>query len=294
MRKSIIILSICTVVLLLGYCSFRGYEVWKQNHWMTLAKEFAAKGDGRDEYLCLQQVLRTSPKNVEACRLMANVTEAAHSPEALAWRQRVLDLNPDSLDDRLALARSAVIFRDYAMATNTLAGIDAAGRATAGYYNVAGALAIAQNRLAEAEADFRQAVQLDPTNPLPKLNLAIVQLHGHNPQDMAQARLVLQQISQTSTNLIIRSQAERELISDALQRKDNETALALSQKLARQNYALFTDKLLRLEVLDKTGNGAYPTEFAAVKREAAGQPQDLSALVIWLMERHQPGEALAW
>ena len=126
MRKVIIILAGCIVVLLLGYSGYRGYELWKQNHWMSMARTYGAKGDVHSEYLCLEQALRFNSRNVAACRMMANLAEAAHSPSALTWRKEVFALDPDSLNDRLALAQTAIFARDYATAQSALAGVDAA------------------------------------------------------------------------------------------------------------------------------------------------------------------------
>src|SRR5450756_2434439 len=165
MRKLIIIFLCCTVALLAGYAGYRGYKVWKQNRMMTLAHTFAAKGDGRNVLLCVQQVLRSNPQHLEASRMMAALLEAGRSPGALLWRSRVVELNPKSLDDRLALAQSAMMFRDYMVATNALEGVDQAGRKTAAYHNVAGVVAAAANQRAEAETHFLEAARLEPTNP---------------------------------------------------------------------------------------------------------------------------------
>ena len=103
----------------------------------------------------------------------------------------MVELNPRSLDDRLALAQSALMFRDYALATNALAGVDAAGRKTAIYCNIAGEVASTVGQLAQAEADFSEAARLEPTNPVPQLNLAVVRLHGTNAATLAEARAAL-------------------------------------------------------------------------------------------------------
>src|SRR5476651_1247447 len=109
MRKLIIVLSSCIVLLLLGYSGYRGYQVWKQSHGMAMARGFFAKGDVRNTILSLRQVLIANPRNIEACRMMAGLTEAARSPAALVWRQRVLELNPKSYEDRLSLDRKSVV-----------------------------------------------------------------------------------------------------------------------------------------------------------------------------------------
>src|ERR1017187_3692774 len=122
MRKTILVLSSCIVLLLLGYTGYRGYQVWKQSHAMAMAKAYYAKAAAsrfsdkaavQNTVLSLQQVLIANPRNIEANRMMAGLTEAHRKREALVWRARVLDLNPNSIDDRLSLAQAALIFQDY-------------------------------------------------------------------------------------------------------------------------------------------------------------------------------------
>ncbi len=187
MRKIIIAIACCIVLLLLGYAGYRGYKVWKEDHLMTMAKDFAGKSDIRNEVLSLQQALAVNPRNVEACRMMAGLTEAGRSPTALTWRQRVVDLNPQSTEDRLALAQTAMLFKDYNTATNTLNGLDEAAKKTAAYHNLAGVLAVSLGQPADAEMHFSEAARLEPSNPLPQLEsgrgaVARFQLHWTWPR----------------------------------------------------------------------------------------------------------------
>lgn len=294
MRKVIIALLGCIVVLLLAYSGYRGYELWKQSHWISLARSFAAKRDFRNEYLCLEQVLRTNRRNVEACRLMANLAETLHSSSALIWRKEVLALDPDSLEDRLALAQTAMFANDYTTAQDALAGVDAAGKTTSAYYNIAGELALAANKPDEAQADFAQVVRLDPTNPAPQLSLAVIELHRTNALDMAEARISLKRLSMDSPIPGVRAQAKRELIMDALRYKDNATALSLAQELADDPNALFSDNLLRLDVLNITKNGQYDSALASLESEAATNSDNLAQMTLWLIQRNLQSQALGW
>jgi hypothetical protein len=294
MRKTIIILSGSCIVLLLGYSAFRGYEVWKQNHWMALARQFAAKADVQNEFLCLEQALLANSRNLEACRMMANLAEAEHSSSALTWRKRALEIDPNSLDDRLALAQSAMFAHDLTTATSVLAGTDSAGAKTAPYFNVAGELALAMNRPDVAESDFAEAARLDPSNPDPLLSSAVLQLHSTNALDMAEARITLQRIILNVTNVVIRSQAQRELIIDAMRYQDYATALPLSRELAQSTNAAFADKLLWLDALKASGSGQYNSALAACEREAANNPNDIQPLTLWLVEKNLPIQALGW
>src|ERR1700734_946288 len=162
MRKTIIILICCTIVLLLGYSGYRAYELWKQNHWMTLAKKYEAVGDSQNEILCLEQAVHYNPRNADACRMLANLAEAAGSKTALVLRKKVVELDPGSLDDRVALAHTALIFQDEATVASALDGVDAAGKKTAAYLNVAGEYAMTLNHVDEARADFAESARLDP------------------------------------------------------------------------------------------------------------------------------------
>ena len=294
MRKIFIILLCSIAVLLAGYAGFRSYKVWKCNHLMALAHQFLAKADGRNASLCAQQVLHSDPRNLDAMRVMAQLSEATRSPSALLWWSRVVELNPHSLDDRLALAQTAVLMRDYAIATNALGGVDAAGRNTVAYHNVAGAVAAAANQPAQAEAQFVEAARLDPDNQSVQLNLAVVRLHGSNNLDQAEARIMLQRISLNPTNAFLRCQALRELAVDALRHLQANQALSLSQQLLQETNSTFQDRLLRLEVLQETGNAGFRSTLMAFQREASGDPAKISELATWQMTKNLPQDLVSW
>jgi len=226
--------------------------------------------------------------------MMAVLSEAARSPSALIWRERTLELNPNSLEDRLALVQTAMIFKDYATATNALAGVKAADKNTATYHNLAGVIDISLGQVADAAQHFSEAARLDPANPTPRLNLAIVRLHGSNTLDLAEARIDLKRISMDATNFTMRCQATRELIGDALRFKDNSTALTLSQALVQPTNAFFSDKLLRLDVLKVTGSAELKPAIAQYQHEAAVNTAATSEMATWLMTRTSPAETLTW
>lgn len=294
MRKTTILISSCIVTLLLGYTGYRGYQVWKQNHWLTLAKNFAAKSDIRNEMLSLQQVLRANPHNLEACRLAANLADAIHSPAALIFRQRVVELDPNSSADRLALVQTAMYSDDYSVATNTLADMDESSKKTADYHNLAGLVALGLGQISEAEMHFSEATRLEPINPIPQLNLSILRLHSTNSLDVAEARIILKRISLDSTNATMRVQAQRALTMDAVHFNDWGTALTLSKDLVQPTNTIFGDQLLRLDVLREAKSPEYKTTLTQYERMAAVDLTKLSDMTKWLMLRTSPSDALAW
>jgi Flp pilus assembly protein TadD len=244
--------------------------------------------------LSLQQVLKANPRNIEANRMMAVLTEADRKVETLVWRERVLLLNPNSFDDRLSMAQAALLFQDYHLATNTLAGVAQADKNTLAYHNVAGPAALAAGRPDQAEMHFSESVRLDPTNPIPQVNLAVVRLHQSNTLDMAEARIALHRVIMTSTNSVLQSQIRRELIIDAVRFSNMTNAITLSKELAEQTNSVFSDKLLRLDVLMKYKSPELKPALAAYRREAATDPAKLNDLSNWQASRLSPAEALGW
>lgn len=294
MRKLVIVLSGCLVVLLTGYVGYRGYQVWKQNHDLTLAREFLGRGDIGNARLCLEQILHGNARNVDACRLMANLAEVSRSPSTLLWRQRVLELEPKSPADRLSLVQSAILFKDYQLAANTLSATPDSDRNSSDYHDLAGTVALMGGNLNEAEAHFSEAIRLDPSNPVPQINLAVARLHGSNALDLADARISLQRVIVTSTNTTLCSQARRELIMDAMRFNDLNTALTVSQVLVAQTNSPFTDKLLRLDVLKKADGPDFETTLVTYQREAATNSAKLYDLANWQMVDLSPTFTLRW
>ena len=296
MRKTIIVVVSLSVVLLMGYVGYRTYKVWKQTHMVALARGFIAKGDGRNALLSLQQAMRSNPKNIEVCRLMADLAEASRSSEALMLRSRVVELNPRSTEDRFALTRAALLMRNYMSATNALEGVDEAGRKTAEFHNLAGTVASAGNHITEAEAHFLEAVRLSPTNAALQLNLAVVRLAQTNATAQAQARASLQQLCANPT---YKCQAFRELLGDAMRQKQTNAALALTKQLLQQTNSTFNDRLLRLDVLRAARDPEFKSALAGFQREAASAPEERSKAMIhelatWQMSKGSSGDALAW
>ena len=261
---------------------------------MSMARAFLAKPDLRNATLCLRQVLSRNPRHLGAMRLMASLAAAEHSPTALVLRSRIVDINPHSLEDRLALVQTALAFKDYSVATNALEAIDPAGKNTAAYHNTAGAVASTFGQITVAEAHFVEAARLQPTNPAPRLNLAIVRLHGTNNAILAEARLSLRQIVTNPPDSTLRCAALRELLVDAVRFKQPDSALALSKELVEDTNSAFSDRLLRLNVLGSMTNAEFNAALEAFQREASTNVVHAYELGTWQMSRLSPASALSW
>ena len=146
----------------------------------------------------------------------------------------------------------------------------------------------------EAEAHFSEAARLEPHNPAPQLNLAVVRLHGTNTFDLEEARIALQRLAANPSNSTLRCQALRELTMDAMGHKQETAGLALSKQLIQETNAAFTDSLLRLEVLLETKSAEFKPALANCQRAAATNQGKLYELASWEMAKTSPADTLAW
>lgn len=261
---------------------------------MSMAHEFLAESDWRNAMLSLEEVLRSDPNNLDAVRVMAQLAETSRLPSALLWRSRVVELDPHSLKDRLALAQTALAMQNYADASSALDGVDSADKNTAAYHNLAGEVALADNHPDQSEVHFLEASRLEPQNPVPQLNLAVVRLHGTNTSGWAEARSVLQRLASNQTNSVLRCLALRQLTLDAVSHKDEDVALVLSKRLIQETNSAFTDWILRLSVLLETRNADFKPSLASCQGEAAANPSKIYELATWEMAKTSPGDTLAW
>jgi predicted Zn-dependent protease len=294
LRRIFFALIACGVLLVVGYAGFRRYAAWREGHLLSMARAFAAKSDRRSELLSLEEILRVYPWNVEATRMVAEDADAHESPEALLWRERVVELAPHSTNDRLALAQTALRWHNLEAARRALADMGEAEKNTVAYHSVAGAISVAAGQWPEAESHFSEACRLEPGNPAPRLSLAVVQLRETNHMAGVEARNTLQSLAANPTNAVLRCQAMRELIVDDLRRSDFNPARAMAAHLIAETNSIFTDRLLRLEILRQTQDPEFAAELGLVREKAANDPGKVQQLGMWQAGKLPPEDSLAW
>jgi predicted Zn-dependent protease len=294
-RKILLILLVVSLCLAgLGYGGYRGYKSLRRAHFLKQARLCLAKSDFRKALYNVQRVTRANPRDVEAWRLTAQMHDLMRSPAALLARSRIVDLCPHSVEDRFALAETALALHDYTTATNALEGIDNAGRNTAAFQNIAGAIDSATGQPARAEKHFLEAIRLEPANPVPHLNLAVIRLHGTNTAALEDARASLKRLSITATNSALRCSALRELLIDAARNHHPDAALASADELIQNTNSVFKDKLLRLDILRANKNAQLTNALAALQREALGDPAKIHDLALWQIANCSSEDVMAW
>lgn len=282
-------LAVILLVSFVGFGGYRGYGGWRRHHLARQAEDFFAHKDYQSAVLVARHVLQLDPKNVAACRIMAETAELAGKTEAVSWWQQIVMLEPSVAENRIALATTALRFSQLELARRTLETVDSAGRASVKYHQLAGTLAITNKNADLAETEFSAAVELDPNNQQLALNLATIRLASSDPVTREKART---EMARLATQPDLRLEALRALTSEALGIK----SLGLAQKWAAQlrgeKGATFSDLLLYLEANNQAPDRDYALGDAKVN--AAHSPATAAALIAW-MNRHEMAQAArAW
>jgi cytochrome c-type biogenesis protein CcmH/NrfG len=291
MKKFFGALIFICVLFVAGYTSYRGYESWKQKHLIRKAHEFIAKSDVVNSLLCLRQVLQSNPYNMEACLMMAEYAELANSPQSLFWRSRVLEIDPTSITNRLALARTAIALGDTEFAEKTLDGVGAADKERALYHKLLATVYAASGRFSEAEIHLLETVRLDPKNQDAQLDLVVLRLQNSDAEKQNQERSVLQSMC---TNPLVSCDALRQLTFDALRQQNPQLAFSFSKQLVVESNATFEDRLLHLGLLRASTNAQQEAFLSRLQQEALGSPPKAFNLARVMMETGNIESTLTW
>ena len=282
-------------VVVLALAVFPGrsvYRHFKEKHSVAEAQVFFTKGDYRNAWLSVRQALLLNSNNVEACRIMAKLSDAAHSPAALDWCQRLVRLSP-AITNKLLLASLGLRYQGppYPLTSQVLNDLSVSAAGEPDFHIVSAELDLSLHRMAEAETQFEAACQLEPTNRLFQLNLAVVRLGSTNQTAADDARAALKKFS-SDANLGL--PALRSLIADRLMNNDAPGALDYSTQLLANARATLNDRLQYLGILKRLQSPALTVQLNALQRDAATNAAMAAQTASWMEANGFLPETAGW
>ena len=267
------------------------YHVWKEKRLIKEARAFFDAGDYRSAALNAQRVLQMNSSNLDASRIMAEVLETARMRESILWRRRLTELNPDDPQHRIAWASSALNFGEASMAVQALGSFNEAMRKTAAYHSLAASVAMAQGKVAMAEAHYTEALRLETGRPQRVLDLANVQLQSSDPKIRQSAEATIESFLPQDE---WRVQARRMLTVEAARTGRMEQAMEMSKKLQADPKALFSDQLIHLNLLHLASSPRFAITLQSLQRRAKDRPDELFDLISWMNANNSALLALNW
>jgi predicted Zn-dependent protease len=256
------------------------------------SRRFMAKGDYPNASLSARLALQRNPRNVEACRVTAELAELSRSPSALDWRRRVAEAEP-TIENKLMLASTAMRVQGppYPLATQTLEELTDAGKGVAAYHAACAELALKLKNAGEAATRFEQASRLEPSNEPYQLNLAVLRLQSTNAAVASDARATLERL-QASPQL--GAVALRWLVAANVTRSDLATAERFSKQLVAGAQSVPADRLQYLTILREARSSEFTPYLESLQRTALTNAPEVYGLSAWMLNHGLVDDALGW
>lgn len=279
------------LIIAIGIYGSKLYSGWRESRLLKRASAKLKQAEYVGANRLAREVLEVHRDSLPAFLILADATEKQNSEETVSWRAQIARLQPDNIDTQLNLASAALRFGQIDLARKTLERIAPKAQDRAVFHVVAGWLARAEGNVAEQEQQFETAVREDPKNDLYQFNLAAIQIRSPNLEKGAGARVNLERLTKVPE---FRAGALRALLSDAVDRKDFETADRFAQQLQMSPDVNFSDYLLCLNFYRKLDANKFDALLEKVKPVAIRNSHDLGSLMDWMNQNGLAAEVIKW
>jgi cytochrome c-type biogenesis protein CcmH/NrfG len=289
-----IILWTVGVILVLavgGTFGFTSYRNWQQRRLVAKANALVNQGDYKRASLDARRLLQINPNNAEGFRILARIAEKAGLRAALDWRRRVMELGVATPKDLIFLARAAIRFDEQATADVAMSRLPESAKTTAEYHALLADIALKQRDGIEMERHLSEANRLEPENKDYIMRLAALRLGANNPDLRAKGKETLVELQ---NDPMLRREATRYLVEDALRQKNTLTALELARQLDSYPDKTYADRLLLLSALKAAFDPGFAPFLEEMQTSSAEDAESVGALLTWMNMNNLSREAIAW
>ena len=276
---------------LAGTLGRAAFARWQHRRLIGDAAKAFAGGDLRSAALSARQAFLKNPASTAACAILAQIAEQEHSPEAILWRQHLVEIDPAKSPRLLDLAGTASALGETFVAEQALAQVAGRDRDTAAFHATAATVAVAAKQFGQAEKDFQRAAELDPKNQNVLLNLATIRLAIAPPGAATEAAATLERLRE---NPQFRHAALRALLTDARRRGDFARATGLAAELRQDAGSTLTDMLLWLDELQRAHSPEFDAQLRDLQSAAAKSEGTIYSIMTWMNARGLSPQTVAW
>jgi len=268
------------------------YRHFKEKHSLARAEAFFKQGDYRSAVLSARQTLLVNSNNLQACRLMANISDMIHAPATLDWCRRAVEIDP-TVENKLLLAAAGLRYQSppYPLTAQILGELAPSADGQVAFQLVSAELALQLNRMDDAAAHFEAASKLDPTNQFYQMELAVIRLGSTNPAVAAGGQSKLEQF-RADTNLA--PVALRALAADRLRRDDPQRALNFIEQLLKMPQATVKDRLEYLGILRRLKSPELAAQLTSLQLQSETNALMANDVVSWMEANGLLAEAIHW
>ncbi|MDF3058088.1 MAG: hypothetical protein K0R17_2303 [Rariglobus sp.] len=255
------------------------YKAHKRDRALAQAEEFFKAKDMARAATALQVAIRADPRNPDVWKTIAGMTEAIGAREAIQQRQQVVALSPGDYREQITLALTAMRFGDIFTARDALAAVPQSFRGSADYRRAVALFAMIEGNGSTAEQVLASLMKSNPDERL-RLSYATVRLSHPDPVVATSAR---QEIAGMMENAQLAPAALRELLGDAVLRKDFTAARAWADRLVMLPGAEYNDHLTLGTLLLLLDKKPLDEVLPSLRERAGDNPSRIADLMRWLL-----------
>ncbi|WP_438481449.1 hypothetical protein [Oleiharenicola lentus] len=267
------------------------YRTWKQQRALAQAKTFIEKNDPQNAQIALELALTTVPNSVDAWRLAAEMLEQVGAPQAMRLRRRVVDMQPNSVEDRAALILSALKFKDMNAARDAISDMTVEQGSQLPALRAQLAYALATDNAPIADAIFDQIKKLTPDDTELKISQLVLSLRAPRAERVEAAR---QQLVALAENPKYRLRIKRELMNEALLRKNFAAARAFASEIAADPESKLGDRLNQANIALLVDQRPFEEVYEATVKSVGTSETDALEWTQWLLAQGKVSEADRW
>jgi predicted Zn-dependent protease len=267
------------------------YLEQKQERALVRARDFLNNGKIENAKLELAIALTAVPGNPAAVRLAADLLDRAGSAQALTLRRSLVEADPASVSDRIAMSATALRLKDFNAAREALRGLTAASVDDPAVLraNLNFALAADQRPVADMLFDRMEALG-QKTDEVEALHAFLLRLHP-SPEKAAAARAQLETLA---ANPDFALAIHRTLYADAIMLKDFDGAKRHAALACEHPKAAFADRLNEANLALIVEKQPFQTVFERVAPGATRDSATAAEFARWMFVQGKSAEAGRW
>lgn len=264
---------------------------WRLESLHRSSREALKNGDYSGASLHARRALQIDPNFAPACVTMAEIGEHDGLADAIAWRERVMQLSGESADTLLAFASTALRFGKISSARAALERVPEKDRECEDFLVLAGTIAMESGDHEEAAGLYESATRLNAGKPAYRLALGRAQCASNDYLTREAGRRLL---SELSTHEMLGVPALRALIADCEVHEEFQAALRHAYQLVALPNHEFSDEVLRLKFLHNTDDERFAATLTDTQKKAEANPDNAGTLLLWMSRAGLAKDGLEW
>ena len=290
-RRRLVVWLALAALLVVGVAVFFAQKPWRLESLHRDSREALKNGDYTGASLKARRALQIDPNFAPACVTMAEIGEHDRQPDAVTWRERVMQLSGESAETLLAFASTALSFGKISSARAALERVPEKDREREDFLVLAGTIVLEAGDHEEAARLYEKATRLNPGKLEYRLALGRAQCASPDYWTREAGRRLL---SELGTHETLGVPALRALVSNCMAHEEFQAALRHAQQLVTLPKHEFSDQVLRLSLLHHTDDEKFSSTLAGIQKEAEANPNEAGALLLWMSRAGLAKDGLEW